>query len=217
MKTLKRKFEPGVVKKDYSKVAWIYDFWSMLTESRAEKKVLDYAGINGNKKVLDVAVGTGRLFKKIVLMNKNGFTHGIDISPRMLEHARKKMFGFEDENFLLKEGNAYQLEYDEKHFDVLINNYMLDLLPEEDIEKILGEFYRVLKPGGKLIVSAMAAGKNWNNRLWRKISEKFPRLMTNCRPISPASYIKNAGFENLESEYITQNSFPTVVIKAEKH
>lgn len=217
MKTLKRKFEPEVVKRDYSKVAWIYDFWSLLTESRAEKKVLDFAGINGNKKVLDVAVGTGRLFKKIVLMNKDGFTHGIDLSPRMLEHARKKMFGFEGENFLLKEGNAYKLEYDENHFDVVINNYMLDLLPEEDFEKILGEFYRVLKPGGKLVISAMASGEKWNNRVWRKISEIFPRLMTNCRPISPASFVKKAGFENLESVFITQNTFPSEVIKAEKN
>lgn len=216
MEILSRNFIPDKIKQDYSKVAWIYHFWGSLTESRAAEKVIEFALLNNNRKVLDVAVGTGMLFKKIVLKNEDGFTEGIDISPAMLKHAEKRMAESGINNFALKEGNAYNLQYDDNSFDVVINNYMLDLLPEEDFTKILGEFYRVLKPGGRIVISSMATGDNWNNKLWFKISKKFPRLMTNCRPVSLKRNIIKSGFHNLHSVYINQNTFPSEVIKAEK-
>jgi len=217
MDIIERKFVPEIVIKDYSKVAWVYDIWSLLTESRTAEKVLEFAELNGNKQILDVAVGTGMLFKKIVLLNSDGFTVGIDISPPMLEHAKKRLLGIKNKNFILKEGTAYNLQYSDNHFDLVINNYMLDLLPEEDFVKILREFHRVLKPGGRLVVSSMATGSKWNNKLWYKISRSFPRLMTNCRPISIEKYIRECAFDNIKSVYITQNTFPSEVIKADKN
>ena len=44
----------------------------------------------------------------------------------------------------------------ENSFDLLINNYMFDLLPEPDFEPVLAEFGRVLKPGGRLVLANMA-------------------------------------------------------------
>lgn len=216
MEVLKREFVPENIKKNYAKIAWVYDLWSLLTESRAEKKVLEFLELSGKKKVLDVAVGTGRLFKKIVSQNKDGFTEGIDISPIMLKYAKKRMYGSGKTNFILKEGNAYDIQYKDNYFDAVVNNYMLDLLPEKDFNVIIGEFYRVLKPGGKVIISSMAVGDKWNNKLWFKISKYFPGLMTNCRPIFPDSYIRECGFKNIESVYITQNTFTSEIIKAEK-
>ena len=217
MEILERKFIPERIKRDYAKVAWIYDIWSLLTESKAEEKVLKFAEISRGEKVLDVAVGTGILFKKIVLLNSEGFTEGIDISPAMLRHAKRRLVGCKNTNFVLKEGSAYKLEYNDNYFDVVINNYMLDLLPEEDFVKILREIYRVLKPAGRLVISSMAAGDNWNNKLWFKISKYFPALMTNCRPISPEKHIIDSGFVKVKSVYINQKTFPSEVIKAEKN
>ena len=44
MKTLDRKFSRKEIKKDYSKVIGIYDFWSKLTETKALKKVMVFNG-----------------------------------------------------------------------------------------------------------------------------------------------------------------------------
>jgi ubiquinone/menaquinone biosynthesis C-methylase UbiE len=217
MEILKRKFLPERVKKDYSKVAWIYDAWSLFTESKAATKVLEFAEIDGRERILDVAVGTGVLFKKIVLLNSDGFTEGIDISPSMLKHAEKRLSGSNFSNYKLEEGNAYSLQFEDNYFDLVINNYMLDLLPEEDFTKILDEFYRVLRPGGKVVISSMACGNNWNNKLWYKISKSFPVLMTNCRPIALEKHIMESGFNNIKSFYITQNTFPSEVIMADKN
>jgi len=216
MDILKRNFIPSKIKEDYSKIAWIYDAWSLFTESKAAKKVLEFSGIKGKENILVVAIGTGTLFEKILSRNKNGYIYGIDISPSMLEYAEAKLKNKNYNNYNLKEGNAYKLEFEDNHFHLLVNNYMLDLLPEEDFSRIIGEFYRVLKPGGKIIISSMATGNKWNNKLWFRISKNFPGLMTNCRPVELKKYILECGFKNITSVYINQFTFPSEVIKAEK-
>ncbi len=73
---LPRNFSEGKVKHYYSKVSWVYDFWSWLTESKAAKKVLELAEIQDGEQILEVAVGTGWVFAEIVKRNKSGWNVG---------------------------------------------------------------------------------------------------------------------------------------------
>ena len=79
------------VGKLYDRTAWFYDAWAILTESKAQKRALDIADIQDSSIILDVAVGTGSLFKEIVKQNPNGNNYGIDISQGMLEKAKSKL------------------------------------------------------------------------------------------------------------------------------
>ncbi len=74
---------------------------------------------------------------------------GIDISPSMLSHAEMHLRNFDRKCFELRIGNAYQLPFEENMFDLIINNFMFDLLPESDFVAILSEFNRVLKSSGR--------------------------------------------------------------------
>ena len=216
MRVLERKFNTEKVKKDFSKVVWIYDFWSSLTESKAAKKIIELAEIKNGENILEVAVGTGELFEQIVKMNTEGKNEGIDLSPSMLENAKKKLNNENPKNYNLTEGDAFNLKYSDNEFDLIINNYMFDLLPEKDFARILHEFDRVLKPGGRVAVSTMSLGNKWYNKMWFYISKYFPDLMTGCRPIDLKVFIKESGFENLVSISISQNTFPSEIIRAEK-
>ena len=60
------------VGKLYDRTAWFYDFWAFLTESKAQKRALQIANIQDNSTILDVAVGTGRLFREIMKRNPSG-------------------------------------------------------------------------------------------------------------------------------------------------
>lgn len=215
MEVLKRNFVAEQVQDNYSNVAWFYNLWAKLTETKAEKKTLEYAEIKNGDKILEVAAGTGILFEEIVKINSSGVNEAIDISPQMIKHAEKKLAN-KNLNYHIQQGSAYDLKYDNNSFDLIINNFMFDLLPVDDFAKILKEFYRVLKPGGRVVISTMSFGQKWYNKIWFYISKHFQKLMTGCRPIDLKSYITQAGFGNLRSVYISQCTLPSEVIKAEK-
>ena len=57
-----------------------------------------------------------------------------------------------------RNGHARALDFGDGEFDVLINNYMFDLLPDDDFDAILAGFRRVLRPGGRIVVAGMTRG-----------------------------------------------------------
>jgi ubiquinone/menaquinone biosynthesis C-methylase UbiE len=211
---LERKISSEKIKEQFSNVAWIYNVWSILTETKAIKKVIDLAEIKSGEDILEVAVGTGIMFEKIIKINSEGENIGIDISAKMLSKTEKRLNKYK--NYTLKEASAYNLPYKDNHFDLLINNYMLDLLPEKDFKTVLDEFYRVLKPEGRIIISSMSFGEKRYNKIWYYISKFSPKLLLGCRPISLYGYIEKSNFKMIESLKISQNTFPTEIIKAKK-
>jgi ubiquinone/menaquinone biosynthesis C-methylase UbiE len=214
MKILDRAPSIEEVKKNFARVIGIYDLWSKLTETKALNKVVDLAEIENNERILEVAVGTGKLFEKIIKNNSKGKNEGIDISSEMLNKTRKRLKEYK--NYNLKQCSIYDLPYQNSSFDLIINNYMLDLLPEEDFKNILNEFYRLLKPGGRIIISSMSFGEKWYNKIWFLIAKFFPKLITGCRPIYLDKYIKSSEFEVVKTIQISQNTFPTEIVKAKK-
>jgi ubiquinone/menaquinone biosynthesis C-methylase UbiE len=215
-KMLNRKFSEDEVKNSYSKVAWFYDFWSWLTESKAAEKVIEIADIKDGESILEVAVGTGLVFKEILKRNPSGINKGTDISPTMLSRADKRLGESNNSNYKLELGNAYNLPFKDNSFDLVVNNFMIDLLPEEDFKIILSEFFRVLKPSGRAVISTMAFGQKWVNKFWHWIARTFPGLLTGCRPVSIIRNLEEVGFIIEETEQISQNTFPAEVIGARK-
>ncbi len=204
------------VKDPYANFAWFYHLWSVLTESKAAEKVLDFAGIENGEDILEVAVGTGELFQKIVNLNPDGSNTGIDFSFAMLSRAKHRMVKSARKNYNLEIASAYQLPFENEAFSLLINNFMLDLLPEQDYVAILTEYYRVLKPSGRLVISAMTFGSTFYHRFWGWAAKEFPALLTNCRPISIRNYLIGTGFRIIDSAFISQNTFPSQVTVALK-
>ena len=212
---LPRQFSEKKLSDSYGRVAWFYNAWSHLTESKAAAKVLEWAAVRNGERVLEVAVGTGLVFAEIVRRNPGGENEGLELSPAMLARAEKLLAGKEGHHHL-QAGNAYALPFGDGHFDLLVNNFMMDLLPEEDFGKILMEFFRVLKPGGRAVISTMAFGQKWYNRIWHAVARWFPGLLTGCRPVDIRQHLAAAGFELKKWETVSQNTFPAAVYSARK-
>jgi len=215
MKTLERKFDKTKIKKNFKEVLWFYDFWGRLTESKAEKIVIELAEIEDRKRILEVACGTGVLFEQIVRRNPNGENVGIDLSPDMLNKARKRLSKSAG-HFTLKEGDAFALEFDDETFDIVFNNYMVDLLPLEYLDQVAQEFHRVLRPQGIILVSTFSFGTKTFNKFWLWLATHFPGLLTGCRPISFKENLLKAGFSIENDREISQNTFPSRIIKAKR-
>ena len=216
MKILTRKLDVKYTQKSYKNVVWFYDFWSWLTESKAAKYVIKFANIKDDETVLEVACGTGVVFEQIVKRNPNGKNIGIDLSPDMLRKAKKRLARLKSDHWELKEGNVLALDFADNSFDILINNFMIDLMPADTFNKIAEEFYRVIKPGGTIVMATFSFGKKKVNRFWFWVARKFPDLLTGCRPVSFKENLVKAGFIIEDDIEISQNTFPSEIIRARK-
>ena len=199
----------------YARLSHLYDSWGFLMESKAVNRTVEIVNIQDGENILEVAIGTGTLFKRIVALNRNGKNEGIDLSPDMLSRAKKRL-GKRFTNYSLRVGDAYSIQYPDETFDLLLNNYMFDLLPEEDFGKVLLEFKRVLRNKGRMVITSMTFGQRWYSRIWDWLVSKNPGLLASCRPISLEEDIQCNGFQNIHAEYISQLTFPSMVIYAEK-
>ena len=216
MEILERRLDKEKTKTDFKKVVSFYNLWSYLTESKAGKKVLDFAEIIDGQTILEVACGTGMLFEQIVRQNITGQNIGMDLSPDMLKKANKRLKHIKNADFQILEGDALHMNFQDNTFDIVINNFMVDLLPENTFDKIASEFYRILKSDGTLVISTFAFGEEKINRFWYWLAKKYPDLLTGCRPVSFKEFLIKAGFNIENSIEISQNTFPSEIIKARK-
>lgn len=139
----------------FDKIAFRYDFLNRFLSAGIDvswrrKAIKELASIHP-KNILDVATGTGDFaLTSYKILHPEQIT-GIDISDGMLEIGRKKIkkLGLEGKIQLLN-GDSEAIFFDDSSFDAVtvafgVRNF-------ENLEKGLSEIYRVLKPGGKLIV-----------------------------------------------------------------
>jgi ubiquinone/menaquinone biosynthesis C-methylase UbiE len=196
----------------YANKAAVYDIWGKLTESKAQQRCIEVAAIRDGEAVLEVAVGTGLTFQRILQKNPSGINEGLDLTEAMLAEAKQKAALTNATNYRLRVGDAYQLDFADDSFDLLINNYMFDLLPEEDFAQVVNEFKRVLKPGGRMVLVNMARNGRWYNKFWETVYRIQPAWMGGCRGVSMLEYVQAAGFQQTSREFISQMAFPSEII-----
>ncbi len=209
------KLTRGDVRRIYARLSRFYDAWGFLLESKAAGRALELACIRDGESVLEVAVGTGVVFERILRLNPQGRNEGIDLSSEMLGRCRKRL-SRRFSNYSLQVADAHSLPYPDETFDLIVNNYMFDLLPEADFGPVLAELRRVIKHGGRLVITSMAPGRVWYARLWGRLLRRAPKLLAGCRPVSLEEDIRRGGFGNIHAEYISQLTFPSEVICARK-
>ncbi len=200
----------------YDKISRFYDIWAKLTESRAAKRAVELAGIRDGLHILEVAVGTGLVFEEIVRRNPNGQNTGIDLSNGMLAKARRRLSKTMPANYTLTQGTATSLDMKHSCVDLLINNYMFDLISFQEMATVLTEFHRVLKPGGKLVLVNMTVGRTFGSRVYDRFYSGFPRLFGGCRGVHLDEILERNRFRVHTREYIQQCLFPSEVILAHK-
>lgn len=114
------------------------------------KKAIKYLKNDHPKLILDIATGTGDFAIEALSLNPDKII-GVDISEGMLEEGRKKMIkkGLEDK-IELQLGDSEGLLFEDNKFDAVIVSFGVRNF--ENLEKGLADMYRVLKPGGKVVI-----------------------------------------------------------------
>jgi len=198
----------------YSQVASLYDVWGALAETKARQRALARAAIRDGEAVLEVAVGTGLTFQAILKANPHGYNAGIDLTPAMLEKARARAAQSGVSGYDISVRDAYALRFPDSQFDLLMNAYMFDLLPEEDFATVLKEFKRVLKPNGRIVLVNMTKAERFYQRIWESIYHINPRWLGGCRGVLLSPALSKAGFKDVQRETVSQLGFPSEIIAA---
>lgn len=120
-----------------------------LVELRDRDLALFALGDVQNKRILDVGCGSGIYMD--IIANMGGQVSGQDISPSAVDEIFKnlKEKGF---NAYIKVGNATELLFDDNYFDGVIAADFFEHINREDKIQVMSQIYRVLKPGGILVI-----------------------------------------------------------------
>lgn len=102
--------------------------------------------------VLDLGSGAGfDVFLAAKKIGASGRAIGVDMTDEMLEKARENAIKGGFTNVEFKKGDIENLPLDDNSVDVVISNCVINLAPDK--AKVFKETYRVLKTGGRLMVS----------------------------------------------------------------
>lgn len=114
------------------------------------KKVVKLVSEVNPKKILDIATGTGDLALMMTQLNPDKIV-GLDISPGMLEVGKQKVNKANlSDKIEMVVGDSENIPFEDNTFDAITVSFGVRNF--ENLDKGLTEIYRVLRPGGKLVV-----------------------------------------------------------------
>jgi ubiquinone/menaquinone biosynthesis C-methylase UbiE len=144
-----------------------------MRERHVKGRVIDLAQLAPGRRMLDLGCGTGTLVLMARRRCPGATVIGIDGDPTILDIARRKAAraGIPVQ---LDEGMAYALPYADGSFDAVTSTLMLHHLTHDQQARTLAEVWRVLRPGGRLVVADFAPP---HNRLMALTSRTARRLM----------------------------------------
>jgi len=199
---------------DESRITKEKTYWNKLSENY-DKLILKYwniyktellgkvvSNVNSEAVVIDVACGTGLISESLSAKSKQ--VVGVDMSENMIAQAniKKKEKGLD--NISYKVEDAYNLSFDENKYDIAVCVNALHNMQQP--EKALSEMKRVLKPGGKLIISIVGLGTSFKVKAIFSIMnffQKTPLPAFHKLNLNQAvELVKNAGFEIASSELL---------------
>jgi arsenite methyltransferase len=167
------------------------------------------ASLKEGEVVLDLGSGAGfDCFLAAMRVGRQGRVIGVDMTPEMIEKARENARKGNYENVEFRLGDIENLPVDENAVDVIISNCVINLSPDK--KKVFQEAFRVLKPGGRLMVSDMVLLKELPEFIKGSVEAYIGCLSGAIMKDEYIGAMKNAGFEKIR--IIEETSFPVELI-----
>lgn len=163
------------------------------------------ASLKEGETVLDLGSGAGfDCFLAANKVGKNGRVIGVDMTPEMVEKAREIAKRNDYENVKFKLGEIENLPIPDESIDVLISNCVINLSPDK--QKVFKEAFRVLKPGGRLMISDIVLSRELPDFVKDSIAAYIGCISGAILKKEYMETIKKAGFQKIK--ILEETSFP---------
>jgi len=201
----------------YDRMSRVYGLTSSLWHSRAHEHAVDCSGIRDGMRVLEVATGSGEMFRRIVGANRNGTTLGIDLSPNMAALAqRRTRRRYPHAATHCQAVDARQMPFRDGSFDAVVCCYLLELLSSEDIVRTVDEFHRVLCSRGRLTLVMIGEDTAVFNRIYKVLGNLAPAFWGRQVEHRVPELIAASDFRIVSEQVVRQAFYPSRVLVARK-
>lgn len=155
-----------------------------------------FAKIHKGDTVIDLGSGAGNdCFVARHETGAEGKVIGIDFTPAMIQKARANAEKLGYNNVEFREGDIDQMPVNDNVADVIVSNCVLNLVPNK--EKVIGEIFRVLKPGGHFSISDIVLVGTLPDAL-RQDAEMYAGCVAGAiQKDTYLGYIEAAGFRDI--------------------
>jgi len=211
-----------VYEKWYSWFAHIYDPFVKLLffflnkgfggERRWRESIIEWINPQPGEKIADICCGTGTL--TIMLAKRlagTGKVVGIELSPAQLRIARKKE---KPNSLFFIQGDAQDTPFSDCYFDKSVICGVLHEMPQEVRQNVLSEAYRVIRPGGRIvIIEHNKPNRKWKANLFDFMERFNPEYPTykNMLKCGLTNEIKRAGFRIVRTNTTSWEFFQIVL------
>ena len=166
---------------------------------------LALASLKEGEIVLDLCSGAG--FDCFIAANKvgkEGKVIGVDMTPDMIDRARDNARKGNYTNVEFRLGEIENLPAADNSVDVVISNCVINLAPDKS--RVFKEALRVLKPGGRLMISDIVLLKELPESIRDSIEAYIGCVAGATKKDEYLKTIKNAGFSDVQ--VLEETSFP---------
>ncbi len=176
---------------NYDRIAPYFEAIEGFWERHARSAGLDALAPRPGERIIEIGPGTGTSLVTIAgAVRPGGVAVGVDLSESMCRRSARRLALSGKAGYAVQ-ADAHSLPLPSDFFDAGFMSFTLELFPE--MSPVLLEVTRVLRPGGRLVVTALSS--DGPERVMRRIynfgHRKLPHFL-DCRPIPVAVVLERA-------------------------
>jgi len=167
--------------------------------------VVGFASLEAGETVLDLGSGLGLdCFLAAKKVGGKGRVIGVDMTPEMIDKARENARKGNYRNVEFRLGEIENLPVADSSIDVIVSNCVINLSPNK--RRVFKEAFRVLKPGGRLMISDIVLSKELPEAIKKSVKAYIGCLSGAIMKDKYINVIKEAGFQQVK--IIEEARFP---------
>lgn len=180
---------------------------------KKELRTLKLLGLSDNSRILEIGSGPGCVTKRLLDDFPNSHIVCLEIDKVMISIARERLCNYENNRLSIIEGNVMNMRFRDNSFDFVVVRLVFQHL--EDTLSASKEILRVLRPGGKVIITDIDSGM-WGvcepeNKNINSSMNRFANIQKSAggdRNIGRKllRILKNSGFVDLDFEAVVKHS-----------
>ncbi len=189
-------------------------------EDAALDKLIQSGEFENAHDVVEFGCGTGRFALRLFnecFPEDTGY-HGYDISATMVDIAKRRLAPFKNRASVTLTNGSAAVPLGKDSCDRFISNYVLDLLPPEQIQAVINEAHRTLCTNGLLCLTSLTFGKGIVSRaiiaVWQAIHRAYPAAVGGCRPIEVVRFISESKWKITENQTVVSWGISSEILVA---